>query len=516
MANELEKIIQTRDYPLLEAKAEEYIKEGDWELFLGELKVITPIGKVRDAVMFLLGLESVGGTDCDIFDEFQNLQGSNLYEIRSEAISETITILKDQIRNRNTFFIDAEKMLITPFAILYEDVVNARLEELRELESRASRNELLRTYYGFMILTMSGVASNEELQQHNRWYWRRRSYLSQPSLQNDTIEAINQMMRDLNSEINLNARYETLGTSSFLQDKCSKSTSQLLADIIRMTLYMTPWDRGRAAENLGRTGDSRPLEFLHHRLELEKDMKTKISIVNGIGQIGSPSSFQLLKEYVSLSGYRKNRLAIASCQAIGGIHTGESTSFLRDTLNNGSNDLKVRAIRGLAERDIADVPELVKPLMKSSSKVILREVIGILIDSGEDGKNSLLEYSLPILKKLINNRPSYGALCRLLSLQAIQESESIQGLLASTIRTLNEQRLRLYDRSKHSWWSVRYLRYYNDRLTQVIRLVVSNYSIPLPSELDSVIRDIASSSNPDLVIPLAISVRGSVKEKYND
>ncbi|MFW9979535.1 MAG: HEAT repeat domain-containing protein [Candidatus Thorarchaeota archaeon] len=499
---DIEEIIRFRDYVLLESAAEEYISQGQWSELLETVSLTRPIGKGRDALVHLLNLESVGGTDSDIFEEFSTLSGSNLFEIRAEAISKTMSLLRSQIANRNTFFIDAEMMTASPFVLLYEDVMSSRLKELDELCKHPTRNDLLKTFYGFTLLTTSENGTASDTQSPYRRYWRRRNYTSRPRLGQETVQAINEIMKDLSSEIQLNDTYETLGSSYFLREKCSHLTSSILANIIRLCLYMTPWDRGRAASDLGRLGDSRPLEYLHNRIEIEPDLKTRAAIARSIGAIGNPNSFDILKKQVSITGRSTNALAVAATEGIGGIYSDEATEFLKNLLQKSQYLIVEAAIGGLQQRSLKAFPKMLQSLLKSSSIIIVRKVVGALLEDDKDGHRILVDSAPIVIKKLYKNRASRYILNRFLSLKEIQESEEIHKFLATKIRGIHDDRMKIYRSKQSNWWTGRRLRRYNNQLQEMVNLVLNNIQSPLPWELDKVIREIMSHTQMELRIPI--------------
>ncbi len=501
VSKRIPELTKRRNYEQLAEIAQEYAREGQWNSFVKRIEKIKPAGKARDALVNVLDLEAVGGTDSNIFHEFGSLSGSSLSEIRSEANTKAIDILQSQLKESNTFFIDAEMLATSPFVVLFEDVMNARLKELESIKGQPSRNDLLRTYYGFTLLTLNGVTNTTDHQFQYRRYWHRR-YESQPRLAQETVTAITQIMKDFSSEIHLNSRYETLGTSYFLADKCSTETSAILADIIRLTLYMTPWDRGKAALLLGKRGDSRSLEFLHSRFISEPDMKTRGSIARAIGYIGNPNSFDLLKSQFNNQGRWQERLKVAITQGMGGIYLDEATDFLVDMLNSRSYKIKEAAVESLAERNPENFTQMIAPLLKTNSKVVLRKVVEVLLDSDKKSKRMLIESAPRIVRILHNNSPSHQIVSRLLSLKEIVDSQVIEKYLVSKINELHKKRMDLHHRGIRNWWTARRVQRYNRKLAELISLCLKTYPRPLPSYLREVIDDMKVHNQGELRIPL--------------
>ncbi len=502
--NRIDEGIRTRNNELLESIAESYISEGHWSQYLRQMQRFSPFGKARDALVHLLDLESVGGTDSDIFKEFTSLSGANLDEIRADAVERAMDLLRSQIKVKNTFFIDTERMTTSPFVLLFDEVTESRLSELEVVSGNPTRNELLKTFYGFTLLTMGGN-SNETENQSYRYWRRRRFYTSQPRLETEVKKAITQIMQDLSSEIHLNDRYETLGSSLFLADKCTRDTSKILADIVRLTLYMTPWDRGKAAFELGGTGDSRVLEFLHHRIQTEPDMKTKAAIARAIGGIGDPSSYSVLMNNLQTAVRFRVDFQSACVEAIGKIFTDESTEFLKSQLMRQDSKVIEAAIEGLARRDLKEFHDLLSPLLRKSSKVIVRKATAVLLEAGRQGRQLVIKNAPSIVNKLYNNRPSRDVMNRLLSLKEVQQNEEVQKFFARKLRNLHDKRMKAFHRVQQSWWTGRILRRYNQQLYNMITLLLQHYGSPLPWEFDKIIREILSNVHPNLRIPIQIA-----------
>ena len=68
-------LVRRRDYSELEKRANEYLKTEGWDALLRLMQFAGSDGKSRDALVHLLELEAVGGTDTNIFREFSHLEG---------------------------------------------------------------------------------------------------------------------------------------------------------------------------------------------------------------------------------------------------------------------------------------------------------------------------------------------------------------------------------------------------------------------------------------------------------
>jgi len=149
-------LVKRRNYSELEKRAIEYLKTEGWDTLLRHLQFSGSDDKSRDALVHLLELEAVGGTDTNIFKEFSHLEGATLNEVRLDAIPRAMELLKEQIAEKHTYFINVEAMAETPYAILAGEVIEARKRELAQLEKNPSRIDVLGTFYGFTILMVEG------------------------------------------------------------------------------------------------------------------------------------------------------------------------------------------------------------------------------------------------------------------------------------------------------------------------------------------------------------------------
>ncbi|MHA2023528.1 MAG: hypothetical protein ACTSWQ_07690, partial [Candidatus Thorarchaeota archaeon] len=98
-------LVTRRNYSELEKRADDYIEKDDWNAFLRHIQSTNSTGMARDALVALLELEAVGGTDTNMFTEFSSLEGSTLHEVRLDAIPRAMEILKEQIAEKHTYFL---------------------------------------------------------------------------------------------------------------------------------------------------------------------------------------------------------------------------------------------------------------------------------------------------------------------------------------------------------------------------------------------------------------------------
>ncbi|MFW9871019.1 MAG: hypothetical protein ACFFEL_15420, partial [Candidatus Thorarchaeota archaeon] len=217
-------LVLRRQHDELEKKAEEYIQSADWKRFLRSVKRVRSKGKTRDALVNLLQLEAVGGTDSVIFDEFSSLEGTTLTQIRASARDRAISILKEQVENRHTYFLDVEAMALSPYAILVKDIIDKRKQELEELGENPSRIDVLGTFYGFSILMIEGSAPNQTQSNYGYYRYYRRTWLDE-RITDSAANALKKLTGELAKEVDMDKSYRTLGSSPVFKKRCTRTTA---------------------------------------------------------------------------------------------------------------------------------------------------------------------------------------------------------------------------------------------------------------------------------------------------
>jgi hypothetical protein len=498
---QLPEVIETRDYGTLASIANSEIQNGHWEGLVREMESASKRGKARDALVNLLQLEEIGGTDSNVFGVFSRLTGSDLNEIQLNAYDIAVAHLKKQLERKNTYFIDTEGIATTPFAVLFEDITQCRQCELAELKSNSSRNDLLLTYYGFMILTMSGLSNRNAGQMTTSPYYRRwrRRYLGRPEIAHDVADAITQLTQDFGTSTTINGQYETLGTSKFFRSKCEPYNSGILAHITRMTLYMTPWDRAKAAKSLGNLGDARVLPHMHNCLRTESDYRARARIAESIGLVGHESSIQHLEDLSRLSCRYDKKLAVAAVRGVGSIFSAKSTGYLAQILEARSSPLTAEAILGLSKQKYHGLPKILAPLLNSNSRPVLRATVEALLASGGEGQKAIAERLPKIVRKLYRDRLAKHLIPKILALKGARTNAEIQrffvGRLSKSLRKLKQLR-----RVSNQWYRVRRERYERSRIETDISTIIAIFGNPIPHAFIPVLREISSTSGLNSLI----------------
>lgn len=496
-------VIERRDYDALTSMASDEVRNGHWEDLVDAMHRAPTKGKARDALVNLLQLVEVGGTDSNVFGVFRSLNGSNLDEIRIDAHDIAVGLLKKQIEHSNTYFIDTEGVSASPFFVFFDEITECRRRELANLKPNASRNDILLTYYGFMILTMSGLPTENANQTNTRSYYRywRRRYVGRPEIARDAVEAITQLTRDFGTAATVNGRYETLGTSNFFGSKCQPYNSRVLSEITRMCLYMTPWDRAKAAKHLGALGDARALPHMHNCLETESDYRTKATIAESIGLVGHESSIELLEYISQLTGRRERNLSVAAVRGLGSILSSKSTDYLVRILQNRDTHLMVEAISGLSRQKCPGLVQILGPLLGSNSRPVLRSAVQALLASGKEGEKVITEKLSRVVRKLYPDRVAKHLIPQLLRMDAAQNNAEIHeyfiGRLTKSIKKL-KQLERVSNRFSNQWYQQRVERKVRSKIEADISVILANLS-PIPDSFVPIFREIAYTTGMNRV-----------------
>ncbi|MFW9843602.1 MAG: HEAT repeat domain-containing protein, partial [Candidatus Thorarchaeota archaeon] len=480
-------LVSRRDYSELEKRADEYLKTEGWDALLRHMKFAGSNGKARDALVHLLELEAVGGTDSDIFNEFTSLKGTTLNEVRLDAIPRVMEILKKQIAEKHTYFIDVEAMAETPYAILAGEVIEERKRELAQLEKNPSRIDILGTFYGFSILMVEGSKPHENSESTGYGWrrWRRRTWLDE-NVTDSAAQAVKSLTGQFAEEVDMDKKYRTLGSSPVFRSRCTKETAKILADAVRLSMYKVPGNRGSAAKNLGRTGDSRVLPFLQHRFGLEQSRKVRIKIAEALGEVGDISSIDILKEQVQPNQRSISKDTRATIRSIGGIYSPESKRALLEILTDSGNTVKAAAIEALGNQDSYGLVDVIKPYLEHKSRPVVRSSVIALTDIGEKGTAAVLTKVPIILKRIGFDRPSQHAITRLLEIPKVGEMRIVQEFYIQKINKLRKEaeRWKRYEsRGTYSYWYRRRLRYVENQLKDAVQLVNRYMRPPFHVEL---------------------------------
>ncbi|MHA3963524.1 MAG: HEAT repeat domain-containing protein [Candidatus Thorarchaeota archaeon SMTZ1-45] len=480
-----------RQYSELKKRADEFIKTEGWEALLRRLKQVRPDGKARDAVVALLQLDAVGGSDSDVFKEFESLEGGNLRQVRANTVHHAMDVLREQIENKHTYFIDIDAMTMTPYVILVKEVIKARKRELEQLEGSPSRIDVLGTYYGFQILMTDGSKPHDSQSQYGYYRWRRRTWLDE-RISDSAANAVKKITGELADEVDMDKRYRTLGSSPVFKSRCTKATADILANAVRLALYKVPGNRSTAARALGRTGDSRVLPFLHHRLPLEQSTKVRISMAEAIGRVGHESSIEMLKELATPRGRYLSKEGEAMVEALGGIYSPRCKETLIELLKHDGNTTRAAVIQALSKQELPDLVGLISPYVVNSSRPVVRASVLALSELGSEGEAVIRAKAPIVIKRIGYDRPSKPALTRMLGISGVASMQEVHQYFAKRFERLGRE-LKRWQHQGSRGYSYYWRRRENrarERLIEHLRLASSHLKPPFDEDLVKSIRSI--------------------------
>ncbi|MBD3159188.1 MAG: hypothetical protein GF309_10405 [Candidatus Lokiarchaeota archaeon] len=393
----LMELMYFRDYDELKAEVNSKLKEQPWSEFcellafstwdgvrkeLGFRKSI-PYGKVRDALVYLLGLQPTNGIDCNMMEVFRDLTSDTVDDLRDEAAPIAMEKLREQIK-RNTYFIEVEEMAASQYALLVEDVIEARKKEVESLSETSNLIDILATFYGFKVLT-TGVLLEppSDLWRSTYRSWRRTSR-NREGITQTASDAFDELCDLLDRDIDLRKEYKTLGSNRKIKKKCSEEMALLLRHIITMSFYRAHDDRRRSILALGESGDSRAIPFLHLKTKTVAKRNEKYLLM-ALRDMGHPSSYEILKNYL---GHKKWQIREIALEAMGVYSGDEASNIILSRLDSEKITYQRGALSALAyrQRDM-DVDKL-KPYLSQPKYLV--HALRALINMGLEGKQTIL------------------------------------------------------------------------------------------------------------------------------
>ncbi|MHA1135170.1 MAG: HEAT repeat domain-containing protein [Candidatus Thorarchaeota archaeon] len=273
-----------RKYPAFESMVEGFLKKSSWNDFLDKLEELwnakvwnmyiqVTSGKIRDGIIELLKMQDIRGLDVDLLKAFRHIEGNNLEEIRKGVREHCISLLREQIRVGNTFFIDADSMKETELTVLIPDILEARTKEIQNLESKPPLSDVYSTYYGFSILTSGGIVAD----------WG--------GVPTDTRAQLIGVMQQIGNVENIPAKHLKFSYLSFRN--CSDNLKTILWNLLKMSIGGLKSQKA-GIEVLGNISDSRAVDLMNSKLENVQDRKVKETLLKNIGKIGSPHSYDVV------------------------------------------------------------------------------------------------------------------------------------------------------------------------------------------------------------------------------
>ncbi|MFW9913261.1 MAG: hypothetical protein ACFFEU_12360 [Candidatus Thorarchaeota archaeon] len=348
-----------------------YIGRG-WDSFLLSIRTEfnVPEGRRNECILYVLGLDGIRGIDLDPVEGFSHLSGSNLDEIREEAKVIAIKQLREQITEFNTYFLEVERMIASPFSFLIEDIIEARKQELEQLSPSCTLHDVLSTYYGYRIfttkgpLTIGGKANVKNLEM-----------------------GLKEITEDIGVELKLRTTAITKAHLPNLFQNCSEKSREILNQAVRIVTYSGTREVMDAVHSMkgtiGKNADWRMADAALTALRRIKGPGVKNRrwklywVLDLLGYIGCDSATRELMD--TAEEYPKSVEDVA--YSLARIPGQDSTNALLELHMKGGKRTKERCLRGLVWRDI---PEL----EKAFSYLISKRNLGAL--------NSLLDLRLAL------------------------------------------------------------------------------------------------------------------------
>ena len=374
---ELRLFIDLKMYDELVRYSEMEIQENGWNEFLQQVieirdrsADIDPLrptevnpGKINDAMLNILDLETVEGFDANLLNLVKSSQLTTLQEVRNAARKQTLKLLPRQIKKTNTYFLDISRMETNEFAIYIDDILDARTNEFRKLgeKSNLTLSHLLNTYYGFLIFASGNNAS-------------------------EISRALNDLAKSLNIGLNLPSIDALLVTPKGRRfTHCSSERRRLLDNLLAAALYESLHNPGHGdivpksvctaihqtaslggvcvvpylleicersssipfrhyvLEALSHTGDERAVDLLFQLFQVPKERDYRE--IEFLGRIRGPKSIAALKRFAA-SFLRQGRSA--AIRSLGAAYAVDEIDIIIDALSSSFHpDARLAGVEAL-------------------------------------------------------------------------------------------------------------------------------------------------------------------------
>jgi len=305
-------------------------------------------------------------------------------------------MLREQIQ-RNTYFMDVEKMAASQYAILVEEVIEARKKEVESLSASADLTDILATYYGFKVLTTGVLLEPPDKLWRSTYTFYIRTPKNPDGITETAADAFDELCDMLDRDIDLNKHYQTLGSNRKIKKKCSEEMAQLLRHIITMAFYRAHDDRRRSMLALAESGDSRAVPFLHLKTKTVV-RRNENCLVMALRDIGHPSSFDILKDYLSHENWRLREIAL---EAMGMYSCEEASIIILNRLDSNKVSYQRGALSALGYRKREVSIENIKPYL--SNPKYMAQALRALTNIGPEGKQAVLDEKETIWDRAIKS-----------------------------------------------------------------------------------------------------------------
>ncbi|MFW9919875.1 MAG: HEAT repeat domain-containing protein [Candidatus Thorarchaeota archaeon] len=226
-------------------------------------------GLFRQAVAELLDLKPLTGIEVFPIRCVFGFKGQTLEELREYSYPIITKSIEEQIASGNTFFLDVDRLLTSPYAYLIPDIVMKRKEEIENLQDGFSIDDVIRTYYGFNLLFHVRLINKEP---------EVPSGISGSSFEN-MISKVHEICmkpppREHEGEIFPN---------------CAVDTNLLLLKLMSLSFSFEPWIQHHAISGLREQGDPRSIGYLNEVLR-SPDNHIVTAVVSAMASCGEPVS----------------------------------------------------------------------------------------------------------------------------------------------------------------------------------------------------------------------------------
>ncbi|MHA1903676.1 MAG: HEAT repeat domain-containing protein [Candidatus Thorarchaeota archaeon] len=326
-------------------------------------------GKVRDALIRLLGFEAIDGIDCDLLNEFGSIKAKTIKTLRNKALPKAKAILKEQVKYGNTFFFDVERLATEPYAVLVPDIIEIREREILDLPKNATQNQIATTYYGFTIYTQGGRSE---------------------MVRSKTGGTIYSFFKSLGSESILSSSRLVYKEARFRN--CTEYKQKLLLAMLKISLGGKTNAR-EACNTLGLLGDSRAVNLICDILTKREPRNGIKHLLRALCQIGDPRALETIMSQTNVKSAIEERFLI---QSLGGIRTSKTVKILSEVLKmnkqhwtRGGRDRtkrKLEAVKALGYTHDEQAIELLSEALYHRSYKIATEAFRSLMVHSKAGQ----------------------------------------------------------------------------------------------------------------------------------
>ncbi len=341
-------------------------------------------GTFRDALAIILDVST--GLDIQHLEITNSLQAESLDDLRNQTLEIVANAFDTQISKNNTFFIDTEEMLSSSYANKVPEIIESRIEEIQALPKKPKLRDVIKTYYGFEMLTIGSTHSTEI------------------GATDTALETVSEFLDGLGISKPKGVR---VPNDSNIFSHCEKSTAELLVRIIEMTTGGKD-TQIRGGEMLGHSGDSRVTRYLIANLESEKEQysvrdryrskshlaKLQKTLLHALESIGDPIAFEPILEIFQTD---KKPDVIES---LSGIRHPQVINKLLEIINEEDKRYATSAFGVLWRSRDDKVLELLRKKLREKPISVGREVIRSLVLFGENGHQILKEEVVFVVKAL--------------------------------------------------------------------------------------------------------------------